>query len=127
MKKRLVYCALGLMFAWTGLLAQAPPALTVQVVDKGWFPLPGLVVAVTPVSGCDRSQKTLGSEGQTHTDRNGFAKFAVPNGKAYRIELKKQGGFEEKRACVLVGRQDPPGEAFVQLQTDVAGPFITIQ
>jgi hypothetical protein len=92
------------------------PSLVVQAVDTLWLPLPGMEVTITASADSRAKHK-----GVTMSD--GFAKFWLPRGAEYTVEVVSP-GFEKKRVKdVLIGRiwKYTP-TSYVQVQLQVASP-----
>jgi hypothetical protein len=96
---------------------QGSPTMIVQVVDPVWIPLPDAEVTVKPADG-------KGSSKSAHTDANGFAKFWVDTGVAYRIEAKTE-GFNAKvlKSVMLTKPKAGSPPAHIQLKLEPKGPF----
>ena len=113
--------AVPLIVAWVQAAAMT---LSVQVVDGGWLPIPGVIVAVQPVSSCDGPPAPSDPARVEHTTGSaGWADFpAQANGK-YRITFSGVGGFRPVDKCVQIAVSDPPQpKAYVQIQLFIRIP-----
>jgi hypothetical protein len=90
--------------------------LVVQAVDTLWLPLPGTEVTITASASSQAKYK-----GVTMSD--GFAKFWLPRGAEYSVEVAFP-GFKKKRVKkVSVGEiLRYTATAYVQVQLQVAVP-----
>lgn len=91
---------------------QVPPALMVQVVDKGWLPIPGIHVVVT----CQDTVKRACRFTET-TDVNGQASFDTERQGYFEVRVPDQGGFKGQAIKVrLFVPTSPAATAHVQLR-----------
>ena len=117
-----------------------PPTLLVEVVDPVQFTLPGVTVTVT--SRANPKQHFTGT-----TDKDGIARFSVPNQAEYEIEAVLVGFKKGREKSVWVGemhRTDSKGQirssprsrptitrsrtyVRVQIRLELSGPSIAIQ
>jgi hypothetical protein len=97
-----------------------PPALTVQVVDPAWMPVPGAEVSVKPLDAKSQSYTK-------RTDKDGCAKFFDLPAADYSIEAKLP-GFKNARLnrVHLSKRSDGSPTAYVQLQSHPSGNPTTV-
>lgn len=99
--------------------ASPSPSLIVQAVDPVWLPLPGVEVTIAPAAG--------GAKTVVSTSKNGYAQFRLAPEQFYTIELTHP-GFKKKtmKRFRAVRGSDSFPTAYVQLQLQVSGPFITV-
>jgi hypothetical protein len=91
-----------------------PPSLIVQVVDPAWVPVPGAEVEVTALTGNTQSTSN-------RTEKDGSARFYVPENTEYFISAKAQ-GFKNKRLKRVYLFQSTSSfpTAYVQLRLQVS-------
>ena len=94
------------------------PALTVEVVDEGWVPLPGITVLVTAKEGTRKSW-------HEQTDSDGRAHFSVPPNAEYDIEASAVAFKKERRKAVKISGGPDVG-ARVQIRVLISGPRFTV-
>ncbi len=102
---------------------QRPPALVIQVVDKGWLPLPGMHVVVT----CRDVGKRACRFTET-TDVNGNASFDTDRHGYFDVRVPDQGGF--KGLAVKIRLFPPPtatSTAHVQLRITQFLKYVNIE
>ena len=99
-----------------------PPSLIVQVVDPNWVPIPGAQVMIKRL-GEDTPLKSYRSE----TDKDGYAKFIVPNDTDYDIEASLY-GFQRGRVnhVHLFKASSSSTSPYVQLRLRLSGPGTTV-
>jgi hypothetical protein len=98
----------------------APPALTVQIVDPAWMPVPGAEVSVKPLDAKSQSYTK-------RTDKDGCVKFFDLPAADYSIEAKLRGfKIERLKRLHLLTRTDTFPTPYVQLQLHLSGSPTTV-
>lgn len=118
----------------SGVLGRAVPAsaqagsLTVQLVERGWLPVPTTDVEFMPVTNCTPSGRPTAPATSKTTDKAGNATFTVAGKGHYRMRVKKQGGFAAKQTCVELFDFEPSfPTAYVQIRLDFAGGSVVVK
>lgn len=96
------------------------PALTVEVVDPVWLPVPGAEIVVTLQGPRRESWRAI-------TGEDGTAPFWIQRTGKYVIEAKIPGFKKRRLNNVTVGAvSTTPIGARVQLRLSYAGPMVTV-
>jgi hypothetical protein len=98
--------------------------LSVQLVDKGWMPVPGVEAIVRRVDSCSAgSGSSTPILGTSTTNKAGWADFDVTAMANYTITVKSQGGFKGASKCIRLYNSVPAQpHAYVQIQLQVKQP-----
>jgi hypothetical protein len=101
------------------------PTLVVQLVDPGWTPVPRVKIQVTPAKTCKPKAVRSGPSVFAETDRDGFARFNVPDNASYILQVSKESGFLPTPKCVrMFRRASVLPTAYVQMQVRSRTIFI---
>lgn len=117
----LATCACGLSQAADG----NAPAVSVEVVDPGWMPLPNMSVTITHVETCENGKgRAIGKAVAAQTDLQGCASFNLEKG-SYVVAAGGEGGTATKGVCLSIYNRSPKHPtAHVQVQLKPASTVI---
>jgi hypothetical protein len=103
-------------------------SLSVQLVERGYLPVPTTAIQLVPVANCSASARRTGPGVVKTTDKTGYATFPVPGKGHYRFEVTKHGGFAAKRMCIELFDFDPTfPTAYVQLRLAFSGAPVVVR
>src|SRR4051812_15741438 len=97
----------GVLIA-TAALWLPGPKLTIQVVELGWLPVPGIDLTIQRVESCSaKTLKTSGAPTRLNTNKAGTATLEVTGPADYQIVVPLQGGFKRTVKCIHLWEMKP--------------------